>query len=183
MKPVCLVIGAGAGIGGTVAKRFASEGYYACLCRRSEQEGLDKLVAEIEAAGGSASGSLLNAVKDDTIEELVESIASDIGPIKVAIYNLGAQIGNRTLADTPHKTFEIGWRLGTFGLYRLAYSVMPHMVERGKGTILVTVIDGGGAWQFRSARTCRCNGWSTYAVSVAECRILIAGHSHCAYRY
>ena len=138
MKKVCLVIGAGAGIGGTVAKRFASEGYHACLCRRSDQEGLDKLVAEIEAAGGSASGSLLNAVKDDTIEELVESIESDIGPIEVAIYNLGAQIGNRTLANTPHKTFEVGWRLGTFGLYRLAYAVTPHMVDRGKGTILVT---------------------------------------------
>lgn len=36
MKPVCLVLGAGAGIGGTVAKRFAKEGYHSCLCRRSE---------------------------------------------------------------------------------------------------------------------------------------------------
>ncbi len=138
MKPVCLVIGAGAGIGGTFAKRFASAGYHACLCRRSDQAGLDKLVAEIEAADGSASGTLVNAVEDDTIEELVASIESDIGPIEVAVYNLGAQIGNRTLADTPHKTFEVGWRLGTFGLYRLAHAVAPHMVERSKGTILVT---------------------------------------------
>jgi NAD(P)-dependent dehydrogenase (short-subunit alcohol dehydrogenase family) len=138
LKPVCLVIGAGAGIGGTVAKRFASEGYHACVCRRSDQEGLDKLVTEIEGAGGSASGSLVNAVKDDTIEDLVESIESDIGPIEVAVYNLGAQIGNRTLADTAHKAFEIGWRIGTFGLYRLAHALTPHMVERGKGTFLVT---------------------------------------------
>ena len=40
MKPVCLVIGAGAGIGGSVARRFAAEGYHACLCRRSDEEGL-----------------------------------------------------------------------------------------------------------------------------------------------
>ena len=40
-KKVCLVLGAGAGIGGTVAKKFAKEGYYACLCRRSDQEGLN----------------------------------------------------------------------------------------------------------------------------------------------
>ena len=39
MKPVCLVIGAGAGIGGNVAKRFARDGYHACLCRRSDEEG------------------------------------------------------------------------------------------------------------------------------------------------
>ena len=58
MKPVCLVLGAGAGIGGTVAAKFASEGYHACLCRRSDQEGLDKLVANIEKQGGTANGYL-----------------------------------------------------------------------------------------------------------------------------
>ena len=51
MKPVCLVIGAGAGIGGTVARRFAREGYHACLCRRTDQEGLERMVAEIKDEG------------------------------------------------------------------------------------------------------------------------------------
>ena len=41
-KPVCLILGAGAGIGGNVAKRFAREGYHACLARRSDKAGLDK---------------------------------------------------------------------------------------------------------------------------------------------
>ena len=68
MKPVCLVIGAGAGIGGTVGKRFAAEGYHAVLCRRSDQAGLDTLISDIEAGGGSASGYLLNAVEEGTIE-------------------------------------------------------------------------------------------------------------------
>ena len=54
------------------------------------------------------------------------------------LYNLGAQIGNRTLGDTPHRTFELGWRLGCFGLFRLAHAVTPLMVARGSGTILVT---------------------------------------------
>ena len=52
MKPVCLVIGAGAGIGGNVGMRFAAEGYHAVLCRRSDQNGLNKLVADIQAQGG-----------------------------------------------------------------------------------------------------------------------------------
>ena len=47
MKPVCLVIGAGAGIGGNAARRFAEEGYHAVLCRRSDADGLDKMVAAI----------------------------------------------------------------------------------------------------------------------------------------
>jgi len=138
MKPVCLVIGAGAGIGGTVARRFAREGYHACLCRRTDQEGLQRMVAEIEAEGGEASGFLLNAVDEGAIEERVATIESDIGGIDVAVYNLGAQIGDRALQDTSYKAFEMGWRMGTFGLFRLASAVSPHMEARGNGALLVT---------------------------------------------
>jgi len=138
MKPVCLVIGAGAGIGGNVAKRFALGGYHAVLCRRSDQGGLERMVGEIHLDGGSASGFLLNAVEDDAIEERVAAVEAEIGPIEVAVYNLGAQIGDRALKDTSAKAFETGWRLGTFGLYRLASTVCPLMEARGGGTILVT---------------------------------------------
>ena len=137
-KPVCLVIGAGAGIGGNVARRFAQEGYHAVLCRRSDKEGLDKLVSGIKSEGGSASGFLLNAVEPDSIEECVATVEAEVGPIEVVLFNLGAQIGDRALADTSYKAFEIGWRLATFGLFRLASAVCPLMQERGKGTILVT---------------------------------------------
>ncbi|MCG8504986.1 MAG: SDR family oxidoreductase [Sphingomonadales bacterium] len=138
MKPVCLVIGAGAGIGGSVAKRFAAGGYHAVPCRRSDQDGLDRLTADIEESGGSATGLLLNAVEDGAIEELVAGVERDIGPIDVALFNLGAQIGDRALADTSYKVFELGWRMATFALFRLASAVTPLMEARGKGTILVT---------------------------------------------
>jgi NAD(P)-dependent dehydrogenase (short-subunit alcohol dehydrogenase family) len=138
MKPVCLVIGAGAGIGGNVARRFALDGYHACLARRSDEDGLNRLVQGIEGEGGSASGFMLNAIEDNSIEELVLAVEADVGPIEVVVYNLGAQIGDRALADTSYKAFEMGWRLGTFGLFRLASTVCPLMEARGKGTILVT---------------------------------------------
>jgi len=138
MKPVCLVLGAGAGIGGTVATRFAQEGYHSCLCRRSDQKGLDNLVGNIESEGGSASGYLLNAIEDNVIEDLITSIESEIGPIEVFVYNLGAQTGMKLLQETTHKEFEWGWRMANFGLFRAAKVVCPLMEERGKGTILVT---------------------------------------------
>ena len=118
MKPVCLVIGAGAGIGGNVAKRFARDGYHACLCRRSDEEGLAKLVSEIEADGGEATGFILNAIEEGSIEERVTQIEKEIGPIEVAVFNLGAQIGDRNLQATSYKAFEMGWRLACFGLFR-----------------------------------------------------------------
>ncbi len=138
MKPVCLVIGAGAGIGGNVGKLFAAKGYHSVLCRRSDEDGLNKLVNEIEEAGNSASGFLMNAIEEGAIEERISAIEDGIGPIEVVVYNLGAQIGNRSLADTSYKAFEMGWKMATFGLFRAANAVCPSMVERGKGTFLVT---------------------------------------------
>jgi NAD(P)-dependent dehydrogenase (short-subunit alcohol dehydrogenase family) len=138
MKPVCLVLGAGAGIGGSVGKRFAAGGYHSVLCRRSDQEGLDRLIVDIEQDGGTASGILLNAIDEDAIVNLVEKIERDTGPLAVVLFNLGAQIGNRALADTCCKDFELGWRMATFALFRLASVVMPHMTARAHGTVLVT---------------------------------------------
>ena len=136
-EKTCLVVGAGAGIGGSVGKKFAAEGYHAALCRRSDIDGLDTMVSGLQEAGMSASGHLLNAVDEGALEGLIEEVEA-IGPIDTVLYNLGAQIGNRSLDDTPLKTFELGWRMACFGLFRVAKVLVPLMVERGHGTILVT---------------------------------------------
>ena len=136
-EKTCLVIGAGAGIGGSVGKKFAAEGYHAALCRRSDIDGLNTMVSGLQEAGMSASGHLLNAVDEGALEGLIEEVEA-IGPIDTVLYNLGAQIGNRSLDDTPLKTFELGWRMACFGLFRVAKVLVPLMVERGHGTILVT---------------------------------------------
>jgi len=138
MKPVCLVMGAGGGIGGTVGARFAREGYHSVLCRRSDQKGLDTLVESIKSNGDSATGFLLNAIEPEVIEEHVLAIEKDIGPIEVVIFNLGAQIGDKSLENTSYKAFEMGWQLATFALFRTAKIVFPRMAERGKGCIIVT---------------------------------------------
>ena len=138
MKRVCLVLGAGAGIGGTVAAKFASEGYHACLCRRSDQEGLDKLVANIEKQGGTANGYLIDAIEENILEELILKVEKDIGPIEVLVYNLVAQSGMKLLHETSLKEFEWGWRMADLGLFRVAKVLMPIMEERKSGTVLVT---------------------------------------------
>ena len=138
MKPVCLVLGAGAGIGGTVAKKFSKEGFHSCLCRRSDKKGLDRLVSDIEQDGGSATGYLINAIEDNVLEELILEIEKDIGPIEVLVYNLGAQTGMKLLNETSLKEFEWGWRMADLGLFRVAKVLMPIMEDRTRGTFLVT---------------------------------------------
>ena len=58
-KKVCLVIGAGAGIGVNVAKKFAVSGYHSVISRRTNQQGLDFAVKNIEKEGGRATGFLI----------------------------------------------------------------------------------------------------------------------------
>lgn len=139
MRPeVCLVIGAGAGIGYNVARRFARGGKLAFLVRRSNQEALDASIQRIKDEGGAATGMLLNASSEGTIEKLVEHVEAEVGDIETAVYNLGAQIGNVQLQDTTGKQFELGWRLGAQGLFRLAKAATPALVERGRGNLLIT---------------------------------------------
>ena len=138
MDKVCLVIGAGAGIGGTVGTRFAAGGYHAVLCRRSDAEGLNRLVSDIEASGGKATGRLLNVVEPESVETLIAEVEREVGPIHTLVFNIGAQVGDRALANTSLKVFELGWRMACLGLFRAASTLCPLMAERGGGTLLVT---------------------------------------------
>ena len=96
-KKVCLVIGAGGGIGANIARKFAIEGYHSCLARRTDQDGLDKWIKNIEAEGGEASGFLINAIEEGAIEKLIKDIEEGIGPIDTLVYKLGAQTGMKLL--------------------------------------------------------------------------------------
>ena len=80
----------------------------------------------------------MDAIKDNVIEELIEDIEKNIGPIEVIIYNLGAQTGMKFLNETSLKEFEWGWKIANLGLFRVAKTICPVMEKRGKGTILVT---------------------------------------------
>ena len=66
-----LVIGAGDATGGAIARRFAREGYIACVTRRSADK-LQPLVDQIIAEGGQAQAFGSDARKEDEMVALVE---------------------------------------------------------------------------------------------------------------
>ncbi|CAI3804248.1 3-oxoacyl-[acyl-carrier-protein] reductase FabG [Pseudomonas sp. MM221] len=140
-QKVVLVIGAGDATGGEIAKRFAREGYIACVTRR-QVEKLQPLLEEIRAAGGQAHGFGSDARKEEEVAALVEAIERDIGPIEAFVFNIGANVPCSILEETPRKYFKI-WEMACFAGFLTAQAVARRMVQRERGTILFTGATAG----------------------------------------
>jgi len=140
-KKVALVIGAGDSTGGAIARRFAKEGYLACVTRRSADK-IQALVDEIVASGGEARGYASDARKEEDVIQLVEDIERDVGPIEVVVFNIGANVPCSILEETARKYFKI-WEMACFGGFLVGREVAKRMVTRGRGTILFTGATAG----------------------------------------
>lgn len=140
-RKVVLVVGAGDATGGAIAKRFAREGYVACVTRRSADK-LQPLVDEIRAAGGEAHGFASDARKEEEVAALVEGIERDIGPIEAFVFNIGANVPCSILEETARKYFKI-WEMACFSAFLTAQAVARRMVTRERGTILFTGATAG----------------------------------------
>lgn len=135
-KKAILVIGAGDATGGAIAKRFAREGYIACVTRRSADK-LAPLVQEIQAAGGQAHGFASDARKEEEMVALVETIERDIAPIEVAVFNIGANVRFGITETTARVYFKV-WEMACFGGFLMGREVTKRMLPRERGTIIFT---------------------------------------------
>ncbi len=135
-KPVALVIGAGDATGGAIARRFAREGFIACVTRRSADK-LQPLVDSIRAAGGEAHGFGSDARKEDEVTALVEDIESRIGEIDVFVFNIGANVPCSVLDESARKYFKI-WEMACYSGFLTGQAVAKRMVSRRRGTMIFT---------------------------------------------
>lgn len=131
-----LVIGAGDATGGAIARRFAREGYVACMTRRHADK-LTPLVAAIEAEGGRACAFGSDARKEDEMMALIDTIEIEVGAIEVAVYNIGANV-NFPIRETTARVFFKVWEMACFGGFLMGREAAKRMVPRGRGTILFT---------------------------------------------
>ena len=133
-KKVALIIGAGDSLGSSVARVFAKDGYIIVAARRNESE-LDKLKKEIESKNVECHTFSLDARKEEEVIKFIETIEQDVGPISVAVYNIGANIKYNILETTSRKYFKV-WEMAAFGAFLMGREVAKHMVSRKKGTII-----------------------------------------------
>ncbi len=131
MNKVALIVGAGDATGGAVARRFAREGYTACVTRRS-LEALQPLLAQIKAEGGTAHGFASDARKEEDVVALVAQIEATIGPIEVMVFNIGANVPCSILEESARKYFKI-WEMACLGGFLVGREVAKRMVARADG--------------------------------------------------
>ncbi|WP_434562247.1 SDR family oxidoreductase [Pseudomonas sp. Z5-35] len=140
-KKIVLVVGAGDATGGAIARRFAQEGFVACVTRRSADK-LEPLVNDIRAQGGEAHGFACDARKEDDVIALIEQIETQLGPIEAFVFNIGANVPCSILEETARKYFKI-WEMACFSGFLNAREVARRMVKRQRGTILFTGATAG----------------------------------------
>ena len=137
---VAVVVGVGAGLGAALVRRFA-QGYAVALIARSGDV-IEPLAAEIASSGGRALPVRSDATRPDDVATAYETIRGTLGAADVLIFN-GGRRPFGTLLDTTPDVFEETWRLHAFGAFVWARAVVPDMLKRGTGAILVTGATAG----------------------------------------
>lgn len=135
-RKAVLVVGAGDATGGAIARRFAREGYVACVTRRSADR-LAPLVAQIEQAGGVAHAFGSDARDEEQTVALFERIEREIAPIEVAVFNVGGNV-RFGITETTSRVYRKVWEMACFAGFLTGREAARAMLPRGRGSIFFT---------------------------------------------
>lgn len=137
-RKVCLVVGAGIGVGGSIAKAFAAEGMAVVMTRRPRNlDQLESLAGEIRAAGGEAHAMGVDARSEEEMTALFDRVESDIGPLEVVVFNIGANV-NFGIRETTTRVYSKVWEMAGLAGFLTGREAARVMVSRGRGTVLFT---------------------------------------------
>ena len=133
---VAAVLGVGPGLGAAVARRFAREGFSVGLMARGEAS-LTAAREKVEGSGGTALAVAADATDAASVASAFDRVREKLGEPEVFVYNAGAfQMGG--ILELSPEQFDGCFRANCSGAFYGAQQVLPAMVERGRGTIILT---------------------------------------------
>lgn len=132
---VALVVGAGDYLGAAIARRFAREGLHVVATRRRGD--LDRLCAAVRDAGGRATGIHSDARDEAQVTALLDRIETDIGPLAVAIFNVGGNV-RFGITETTTRVYRKVWEMCALAGFLVGRECARRMLARGAGSILFT---------------------------------------------
>ena len=149
---VALVTGGGRGIGANIARELAGAGMRVAVSARSRDE-VDAVSEEIAGLGVVADVS-----KREDVERLVSEVESELGPIDLLVANAGRNAREPNAWEIDPDEWWNVLEVNVRGVHLCCRSVVPGMLERGRGRIAIT---GSGAAYLPSS------GGTAYATSKA----------------
>ena len=152
-----LITGGSRGIGKRLALGFAAAGARVGLLARSKAE-LDLAKLEIEHSGGTAMRFRADVRDFEQISAAVDRMRVQMGPVDILIAAAGIQGPIGPFAGNKLQQWAETLDVNLMGVVRLCQAVLPQMIERRSGKIIV--ISGGGAAHARP-------NFSAYAASKA----------------
>ena len=162
-RGVCLVVGAGDGVGGAIARAFAAEGHPVCITRRARNlDQLEALAGDIRAKGGVAHAFGVDAREEAEVIALFDRIEAEVGPLEVVVFNIGANV-RFSLTETTARVFTKVWEMACFAGFLAGREAARVMTPRGAGSILFT-----GATASMRGR----EGFSAFAAAKAGLRVM-----------
>jgi NAD(P)-dependent dehydrogenase (short-subunit alcohol dehydrogenase family) len=133
-----LIVGAGDATGGAIAKAFAREGLTPCVNRRARNaEQLEALAQSIRDEGRDAKAYPGDARLEEDVISMVDAIERDVGPIEVAVFNIGANV-NFSVLETTAQVYRKVWEMAAFAGFLMGREVAKRMIPRQSGTIIFT---------------------------------------------
>jgi NAD(P)-dependent dehydrogenase (short-subunit alcohol dehydrogenase family) len=132
---VVVGVGAAAGLGAALARRFGREGLHVVIAGRTPAR-LDAVATEIKQAGGSTKVVVADAAQEKDIVALLDEAASH-GPLELVAYNVGNAAMIPSL-DMSGAQFETMWRQNALGGFLVGREAARRMLPQGHGTIIFT---------------------------------------------
>ncbi|HET6168954.1 MAG TPA: SDR family NAD(P)-dependent oxidoreductase, partial [Terracidiphilus sp.] len=140
---VALVTGASKGIGASIARELAARGAAVAVNYSGSKAAAEKVVSEINAAGGKAIAIQANVSDPDSIGPLVEKTARELGPINILVNNAGVYEFGPLEAVTPehfHKQFN----LNVLGLLLTTQAALRHFDPKGGSIVNIGSLAAAG---------------------------------------
>ena len=131
---VCVITGAGSGIGRASALLFAAEGARVVVAD-IDLDAASKTVDEIRRAGAKAAAEQVDVTDEPQTLALAATVAKREGRIDVLFNNAGiAGVGD--VVETDPELFDQVMRVNVRGVYLMSRAVVPYMIERKAGSII-----------------------------------------------
>jgi NAD(P)-dependent dehydrogenase (short-subunit alcohol dehydrogenase family) len=134
-----LPVGARWGVGGALAQKFASEGFFTVLTTRTASNAV-ALAAAIQQQGGACMTVELDLASEKSITAAFATIRAEAGEPDVLIYNAGylegrdLPPGKELLEHIPVEMFDVAHNIASRGPFLVAREVLPAMRKRGSGS-------------------------------------------------